>query len=336
MRRLLIIFLVLFVFTACTQQLDKEKTNEINIYSARNYDVDKDLLIQFEEESGIKVNLFEGKGDELIERLKLEKSDPIADIFVTVGAETLYPALQNELLEELNLDSLKDTLEIGYYGDKWVALTKRARVIVYDKLNNPNPTILSLNDLTEPQYSGQILSRSSTSSYNLALIAHQVQLNGLENAKQLAQGLVNNFSRTPTGNDRDQAKAVLAGLGKYAIMNTYYVSAMERSSEPEEVKVAQQIGLIYPTETHVNISWIGRIKDSPNPLNAQLLIEFLLSETSQKEYAERNGEYPALNSIPVSSLLLPWDAFSKAEINYETLGQYTIETVQLFDEVGWE
>ena len=335
MRKLITLLLVLFIFTACTTVKD-DKTQEINIYSARNYDVDKDLLIQFEEETGIKVNLFEGKGDELIERLKVEQSEPIADIFMTVGAETIYPALQNDLLEDLDLSSNKDVLEEGYYGDKWVALTRRARVIVYDKVNNPNPTIQSLNDLTDPQYLGQILSRSSTSSYNLALMAHQIQLNGKDATKELMLGIVKNFARTPTGNDRDQAKAVVAGLGQYAIMNTYYVAAMERSSEPEEVKVANQIGLIYPTETHVNISWIGQIKNSPNPTNAQLLIEFLLSETAQKKYAEKNGEYPVLNTIPVSSLLLPWSDFNKADIDFETLGQYSIETVQLFDEVGWE
>lgn len=335
MRKLFTLLLVLFIFTACSS-VKNEETQEINIYSARNYDVDKDLLLQFEEETGIKVNLFEGKGDELIERLKLEQSEPIADIFMTVGAETIYPALQNDLLDDLDISSYKDILEEGYYGDKWVALTRRARVIVYDKVNNPNPSIQNLNDLTDPQYSGQILSRSSTSSYNLALMAHQIQLNGKDATKDLMLGLVNNFARTPTGNDRDQAKAVVAGLGQYAIMNTYYVAAMERSSEPEEVKVANQIGLIYPTETHVNISWIGRVKNSPNPTNAQYLIDFLLSVTAQKEYAERNGEYPALNTIPVSSLLLPWDQFNKAEVYYETLGQYSIEAVQLFDEVGWE
>ncbi len=335
MRKLFTLLLVLFIFTACSS-IKNEETQEINIYSARNYDVDKDLLLQFEEETGIKVNLFEGKGDELIERLKLEQSEPIADIFMTVGAETIYPALQNDLLEDLDLTSYQDTLEEGYYGDKWVALTRRARVIVYDKVNNPTPSVQNLNDLTDPQYLGQVLSRSSTSSYNLALMAHQIQLNGKDATKELMLGLVNNFARTPTGNDRDQAKAVVAGLGQYAIMNTYYVAAMERSSEAEEVKVANQIGLIYPTETHVNISWIGQIKNSPNPTNAQLLIEFLLSETAQKEYADKNGEYPVLNTIPVSSLLLPWSDFNKAEIDYETLGQYSIETVQLFDEVGWE
>ena len=335
MRKLFTLLLVLFIFTACSS-VKNEETQEINIYSARNYDVDKDLLLQFEEETGIKVNLFEGKGDELIERLKIEQSEPIADIFMTVGAETIYPALQNDLLDDLDISSYKDILEEGYYGDKWVALTRRARVIVYDKVNNPNPSVQNLNDLTDPQYSGQILSRSSTSSYNLALMAHQIQLNGKDATKELMLGLVNNFARTPTGNDRDQAKSVVAGLGQYAIMNTYYVAAMERSSEPEEVKVANQIGLIYPTETHVNISWIGRVKNSPNPTNAQYLIDFLLSETAQKEYAERNGEYPALNTIPVSSLLLPWDQFNKAEVDYETLGQYSIEAVQLFDEVGWE
>ena len=335
MRKLSLILLSLFIFTACTQ-VQPEATNEINIYSARNYDVDKDLLQRFESETGIKVNLFEGKGDELIERLKLEQSDPIADIFMTVGAETLYPALQNELLADLNLDSVKDNLDAQFYGDKWVALTKRARIIVYDKVNNPNPTVQNLEDLTDPQYLGTVLSRSSTSSYNLALMANHIQKDGYEATKQLAQGLVNNFARTPTGNDRDQAKSVIAGLGQYAIMNTYYVAAMERSADAEEVKVAQQLGLIYPEETHVNISWIAKINGSPNPDNAQRLIGFLLSETAQKEYADQNGEYPALSSIPVSSLLLPWDTFNKADVDYETLGQHSIETIQLFDEVGWE
>lgn len=335
MRKLSLILLSLLIFTACIQ-VQPEAANELNIYSARNYDVDKDLLQRFESETGIKVNLFEGKGDELIERLKLEQSDPIADIFMTVGAETLYPALQNELLADLNLDSVKDNLDAQFYGDKWVALTKRARIIVYDKVNNPNPTVQNLEDLADPQYFGTVLSRSSTSSYNLALMANHIQKDGYEATKQLAQGLVKNFARTPTGNDRDQAKSVIAGLGQYAIMNTYYVAAMERSADAEEVKVAQQLGLIYPEETHVNISWIAKINEGPNPDNAQRLIEFLLSETAQKEYADQNGEYPALSSIPVSSLLLPWDTFNKADVDYETLGQHSIETIQLFDEVGWE
>jgi iron(III) transport system substrate-binding protein len=335
MRKLSLLLFSLFIFTACAQAQPKD-TNEINIYSARNYDVDKDLLLRFESETGIKVNLFEGKGDELIERLKLEKTDPIADIFMTVGAETLYPALQNDLLDDLDLDTIQASLDAKFYGDKWVALTKRARIIVYDKVNNPNPPVKNLEDLTDPQYRGTILSRSSTSSYNLALMANHVQKDGYEATQQLAQGLVNNFARTPTGNDRDQAKSVIAGLGQYAIMNTYYVAAMERSADAEEVKVAQQLGLIYPEQTHVNISWIAKIKNSPNPDNAQRLIEFLLSAPAQQEYANRNGEYPALNSISVSSLLLPWDAFNKADVDYETLGQHSMETIQLFDEVGWK
>ena len=186
------------------------------------------------------------------------------------------------------------------------------------------------------QFSGTVLSRSSTSLYTLALLANHIQKDGFDAAKALAQGLVNNFARTPTGNDRDQAKAVIAGLGQYAIINTYYVAAMDRSADAEEVKVAQQLGLIYPEETHVNISWAAKIKNSPNPDNAQRLIEFMLSADAQKEVVERNGEYPALRTLQVSSLLLPWDAFVKAEVNYETLGQFNIETIKLFDEVGWE
>ena len=62
---------------------------ELNIYSSRHYDVDKQVYGDFEKETGIKVNVVEGKGDELLERLTREKDKPEADLFLTVGAETI-------------------------------------------------------------------------------------------------------------------------------------------------------------------------------------------------------------------------------------------------------
>ena len=46
-------------------------------------------------------------------------------------------------------------------------------------------------------------------------------------AEQWAKGIVNNFARQPDGGDRDQAKAIAAGTGDVAIMNTYYVGLLQ-------------------------------------------------------------------------------------------------------------
>lgn len=48
------------------------------------------------------------------------------------------------------------------------------------------------------------------------------------------------MARNPEGNDRDQMKAVVAGAGDVAIVNTYYLGKLLNSSDPYEVEVGQK------------------------------------------------------------------------------------------------
>ena len=80
---------------------------------------------------------------------------------------------------------------------------------------------------------------SSSSLYNQSLLASFIRLDGEEKAKVWADGIVKNFAREPNGNDRDQAKAIVAGEGDVAIMNTYYVGLMLNSDDAEEAKVGE-------------------------------------------------------------------------------------------------
>ena len=51
---------------------------EVNLYTSRHYDTDERLYSDFEEQTGIKVNRIEGKGDELITRIEAEgKNSPL-------------------------------------------------------------------------------------------------------------------------------------------------------------------------------------------------------------------------------------------------------------------
>ena len=49
-----------------------EGSGEVNVYSARHYDVDGLLYEQFTQQTGIKVNVVEGKAEALIEQIKRE------------------------------------------------------------------------------------------------------------------------------------------------------------------------------------------------------------------------------------------------------------------------
>src|SRR5690606_2441993 len=137
-------------------------------------------------------------------------------------------------------------------------------------------------DLATDKWKGKLLVRSSSSLYNQSLLASLIELNGEQEAEQWAQGIVNNMAQDPQGGDRDQAKAIAAGVGDVAIMNTYYIGLLLNSKDAEEVKVGESVGVFFPnqdtTGTHQNISGIGLTKHSKNKENAIKLIEFRSEE----------------------------------------------------------
>ncbi|MFZ5944714.1 MAG: Fe(3+) ABC transporter substrate-binding protein [Bacillota bacterium] len=344
---LMLIFTILSA-TACSTNPEVQNketapsSNVVNLYTDRHYDTDEKLLQMFTADTGIKVNVVKGNSDELIERLSREGKDTEADLLITADAGRLHRAKTQDLLQEVSSDVLFKNLpeNLRDKDNQWFGLTVRARVLVYAK-DRINPSQLSTyEDLTEPKWKGKVLTRSSSNIYNQSLLASMIALHGEEKTKEWAKGILENMAREPKGNDRDQATAVVAGEGDIAIMNTYYIGKMLYSSNPEEVKVAENVGVFFPnqnsTGTHINISGAGLTKYAKNKENAIKLIEFLSSEKAQKEFAEANFEYPANPSIEPSDLLKSWGEFKAQDINLSLLGEYNNKAAQLFNEVGWK
>ena len=163
---------------------------------------------------------------------------------------------------------------------------------------------------------------------------------GEEKAKNWAQAIVNNMARTPKGNDRDQVKAVVAGEGDLAIVNTYYVGRMINTDDPVESNAGKGVGIFFPNQndrgTHFNISGAGVAKYSPNKTNAIKFIEFLASGEAQSVFAEANFEYPVNQNVAPAPLLQECCNFTEDELNLSALGTNNKKAVLLFDEVGWQ
>ncbi|MDO5722621.1 MAG: extracellular solute-binding protein [Actinomycetaceae bacterium] len=308
----------------------------LNVYSSRHYDVDKELYDKFKAESGIEINVVEGKGPELIERLVREKDQPEADVFLTVGAESIWQLREEGILGSYQSETVDANIPAEYRGDGWTGVSSRARVIAYVKDEVDPSSITSYNDLTKPEWNGQVLARPSKSSYNQALLASFVANDGVEKAKEWAQGVTDNFGRTPKGNDRDQAKAIVAGEGKLAIMNSYYWVRMKNSSDPEEQKVADSVGLIFPEDTHVNLSYVGVIANAKHQENAVKFMEFLTANEAQSMIAKENGEFPLNPQTEVPEPQKSWMPFKPQKVDFEQLGKHLADATKIFGEVGWE
>ena len=344
----LVAMLSLAVFAGCTtkqeegQAIKDNKEEVVNIYTDRHYDTDEKLYEMFTEETGVKVNVVKGKSDELIERLAREGKDTEADMLIAADAGRLHRAKDKELLQSVSSEILSNNIpeNLRDENNEWFGLTVRGRVIVYSK-DRVNPSELSTyEDLTNPKWKGKILVRSSSNIYNQSLLASFITINGEEKAKEWATGIVGNMARDPQGNDRAQATAVVAGEGDIAIMNTYYVGKMLNSSNPEEVKVAENVGVFFPdqegTGTHINVSGAGVAKYAKNKDNAIKLIEFLSNEKAQKEFAQANYGYPVNSKVEPSDLLKSWGEFKTQNINLSKLGEYNSKAMEIFNQVDWK
>ncbi|MFC0469696.1 Fe(3+) ABC transporter substrate-binding protein [Halalkalibacter kiskunsagensis] len=319
-----------------------EAGGEVNLYTSRHYESDQELYKLFEEQTGIKVNVVEGKGDELIERLNIEGESTEADLFITADAGNLHVASESDLLQPVESEVLASNIpeKLRDVDNEWFGLTKRARVIVYAK-DRVDPAELSTYEaLTEPEWEGRVTVRESNNMYNVSLLASLIEINGEEEALSWTEGIVNNMARAPQGNDRDQAKAIVAGEGDVAIMNTYYIGTMLHSEDAEEVKVAESVGVFFPnqetTGTHINISGIALTKHAQNKESAIKLMEFLTSEESQESFSAANNEYPVNPNVEPNELLKSWGEFKEQDINLSVLGENQQQAIRLFDQAGWK
>lgn len=313
----------------------------INLYSSRHYNTDDALYEGFTEATGIQVNLIEGKADELLERIVNEGANSPADIFMTVDAGRLWRATQADILTPVTSAELmtKIPANLRHPEGLWFGFSKRARVIIYSR-DRVNPAELSTYEaLAEPQWRNRVLIRSSSNIYNQSLVASLIETNGFEATKEWASGLVENFARSPEGNDTAQIEAVAAGLGDVAIANTYYIVRMGKSDEPEKRAAYEKLGVFFPNQsgrgTHVNISGAGVLKNAPNPAGAIAFLEYLTTPEAQSFFAEGNNEYPVVEDIALDAGLSQLGNFKEDEVDVEAYGRNAAEAVRLMDEVGW-
>lgn len=315
--------------------------NEVNVYSHRHYATDKKLNKMFTKQTGIKVNIVKGKAAQLIKRLEIEGEYSPADVLTTVDAGRLEMAKSKDLLQPINSLVLNKNIpsHLRDPDGMWYGLTKRARVIVYNKDKVDPKELSTYEDLSNPKWKGKVAIRSSNNVYNQSLLASLVAHNGEDAALNWSKGLVDNFARTPKGNDRDQAKAIVAGIGDIAVMNTYYIGRMANSKDKADRKIAEKIGVFFPNQndrgTHVNISGAGVTKYSKNKQNAIKYIEFLSSKQAQIIYAQANYEYPVLKGVKSSKLVESWGEFKEDSLGMDQLGKLNSQAVRIFDKAGW-
>jgi iron(III) transport system substrate-binding protein len=309
----------------------------VGVYSGRHYNTDKDLYRRFTAQTGIRVQLMEGKDNALIERLRREGQRSPADLLVLVDAARLQRASDLNLFQPIRSQALDRDVPASLRDPqgRWFALTRRVRLIVANPTRLQGALPRSYADLAQPGLAGQLCLRDSRSVYNQSLVADQLIRIGPAATALWIRGMVGNLARPFYSSDIPLARAVARGDCGAALVNSYYVARMlSGDSGSEDRQLAQRLRVALPNPAHVNISGAGVSRFSRRSAEATRLLEFLASDAGGHGYASANHEYPlrGTSNDPVLTRFGPLRGDGVAMVE---LGTRNREAMALMQANGW-
>lgn len=304
----------------------------LTVYSGRSEELVGDLFAQFEEASGIDVQVRYGDTAELAATILEEGDNSPADVFFGQDAGALGALQAAGRLAPLPQATL-DRVDAAYRSTEgvWVGTSGRARVLAYntDRVQEADlPT--SVFDLTDPAWKGRIGWVPTNGSFQSFITAMR-QLAGEERTREWLEGMLANEPRVYEGNGA-AVEAVASGEVDAALVNHYYIlEAQEEAGE--SLPLANHFFANGDPGSLVNVAGAGIVQGADHPNAALAFVDYLLSEAGQQYFAEAEWEYPLAAGVEPDARLIPLDEIPRPEIDLADLADLE-GTLRLLQEVG--
>jgi iron(III) transport system substrate-binding protein len=267
------------------------------LYSGRDEALVGPIIEAFEEETGIDVEVRYGNSAELGAALLEEGGATPADVFYSQEVGSVGVLAKADLLSPLP-EELVERVDERFrpaQGTDWVGVTGRSRVIVYNpELVDEVPA--SVVELTDPAYEGQVAWAPSNAGFQAFVTAFRVT-RGEDDAKAWIEAMKDNGAQTYS-NNVEVLEAVNEGRIGIGLINHYYWARMVPEVGGEENMTAQ---LVFPSGDDpgalVNATAAALTTNGSDNPAALRFIEFLLSQSGQREFVERTWEYPLVREV---------------------------------------
>jgi iron(III) transport system substrate-binding protein len=302
------------------------------VYSGRSEELVAPILQQFQDETGITVEVRYGDTAELAATILEEGANAPADLYFGQDAGALGALAAAGRLRELPADLLDDVdARFRDPNGRWVGISGRARVLAYDTRELTAADLpASVLDLTDPKWKGRIGWVPTNASFH-AFVTGLRQLRGDEAARAWLEGMQANEPKVYEKNGQ-ALEAVRAGEVDIALINHYYLFQAQANS-----------GETYPVADHfftggdpgalVNVAGVGILDTAARPEAAQRLAAFLLSPEAQEYFATKTFEYPLVSGTPADPALPTLAQIESPQIDLSELADLQ-GTLRMLQEVG--
>lgn len=319
--------LVVAVAAGCSSEPDR-----LVVYSGRSKELIGPLLDRFVEETGTKVDVRYGDSADLALALGEEGERSDADVFISQSPGAMGYVEGADLLAELPDDLLARVPEEDVSDDgRWVGLTGRVRVLVYNKdLVAEDELPASVLDLVEPEYEGKVGVAPTNASFQ-DFVTYLRSDVGDDEAAAWLEGMADNDAQT-FANNVDIVAAVADGDLPMGLVNHYYV-AQEKAVDP-----------LTDAELHffpggdpgalLLVTTAGVLGTADQVESGRELVEFLLTDESQEYFASETDEYPLVEGIEPAETVVPFDEIEVTRTDLSDLGRGLRDTVTMIEDSG--
>ena len=319
-RKISIVFLLLLVlwfFPAAGLAAQ----GEVVIYTALDQPYSEPILEHFEKQTGIEVkavyDVEATKTIGLVNRIIAEKSNPQCDVFWNNEIVNTI-RLKNKGLLEPYASPQAEELPAQYkdQDNTWYGFAARTRVIVYNtELLADQVLPASIHDFLYPRWKGKTCLAvplfGTTASHMTALF----QKWGTERTMAFLQDLQTNGVDFVDGNSVVRDKVA---------DGTYLWGFTDTDDAYSGMQRGLPIDMIFPDQSGMGTLAIPNtvclIKDSPNPDQAKALIDFLLSEKTEKLLAQSgSAQIPVRPGLQPVKPIPPLDEINQMEVDFNAL-----------------
>ncbi len=306
----------------------------LTVYSGRSEELVGPLIERFEDETGISVSVRYGNSGELAATLLEEGENSPADVFFAQDPASIGSVADAGLLDDLPdgvLGRVPSRFSDG--AGKWVGVSGRARVVVYDS-TRVDPATLPADEsgFTSPEWEGRIAVAPTNGSF-LAFVAAKILLDGEAETLSWLEAMRDNRAPSYSGNSVIVG-AVDDGEVDAGLVNHYYLFRRIAEEGGANVVAANHFLTGAGAASLVMPAGVGVLETSDQRDDAEDFVEFLLSASSQKYFADETFEYPLAAGVAASPGLPALDSLSTPRVDLSSLAAVLDLATDLVAEAG--
>ncbi len=294
----------------------------ITLYNGQHVQTTEQLVVAFEKQTGIHVNIRSNDEDVFANQIVQEGARSPADVFYTENS----PAL--EYLQERGLLAAVDPATLARVssaydsprGD-WVGVTARVSVLVYNTdLVKPDRLPTSVMQLEQPQWRGKLALAAGETDFQ-PIVTSIEKTHGKAAALAWLQAVKTNAGGHLYPDNETLTEMVNRGQAAIGIINHYYWYRERYDVGVPSLHSA--LAYFAPRDPGyvVDVSGAAILKSSQHKQEAQRFLAFVVSQQGQEIIAHSQSyEYPLGSGVSSAEGLRPFDTLKPAPVNVAELG----------------